>query len=163
MNSKEFDNIKIKDFDSKINKRYGIPKEELKDLSLSKIKSLRNINKNALKEAKNFKVIRGLSNTIIKGASLGAGISGTINTMFPNIVPVIASALTTNSDLNNFGKGISYILAASKPVDVISGYSIIGIGAGIGAIVYSGYTLIKSGSQKIIDINNRNKSKKLCK
>jgi len=163
MNSKEFDDVKRKKFDNKINKRYGISKEELKDLPLSKIKSLGNINKEALKETRNFKVFRGIGSTLVRGASLGAGVSGTINTIFPNIVPVIASALTTNSDLNNFGKGISYILAASKPVDVISGYSIIGIGAGIGAIIYSGYTLVKSGSKKIIAINDRSKARKLCK
>jgi len=163
MNSKEFDDVKRKKFDNKINKRYGISKEELKDLPLSKIKSLGNINKEALKEARNFKVFRNIGGTLVRGASLGAGVSGTINTIFPNIVPVIASALTTNSDLNNFGKGISYILAASKPVDVISGYSIIGIGAGIGAIIYSGYTLVKSGSKKIIAINDRSKARKFCK
>lgn len=163
MNSKEFDDVKRKNFDNKINKRYGISKEELKDLPLSKIKSLSNINKEALKETRNFKVFRNIGSTLVRGASLGAGVSGTINTIFPNIVPVIASAITTNSDLNNFGKGISYILAASKPVDVISGYSIIGIGAGIGAIIYSGYTLVKSGSKKIIAINDRSKARKLCK
>ena len=43
-------------FEEKIQKVYGLDKEELADSSVSKIKSLENINKSILEENKKFKV-----------------------------------------------------------------------------------------------------------
>jgi len=163
MHSKDIEEIRVKKFDAKLQKRYGIPKEELKDLSLSKIRSLSNVNKTALKETRNFKIFRGIGSTLVKGASLGAGVSGTINTIFPNIVPVVSSALTTSSDLPVIGKTLSYALAASKPIDLVSGYIIIGIGAGIGAILYGSYSLVKYRTKNIMIYHDRKKARKLCR
>ena len=80
-------------FEEKIQKVYGLDKEELADSSVSKIKSLENINKSILEENKKFKVVRNIGNTLVKGGTYGAGIAGTVNTIFPNIVPVVVSSL----------------------------------------------------------------------
>ena len=150
-------------FEKKIQKRYGVDTETLKDLNLSKIKSLENINTSKLKETKKFKVFRNIGNTLVKGGTMGAGVAGAINTAFPNIIPVAMSALTTSSNMSTIGKALGYIGAASKPVAIVSGPTIIGVGAGIGAILYGSFKLIKSGYKKLRIINDRNKAKRLCK
>lgn len=150
-------------FDLNVQKKYGVNGETLKDLSVSKIKNLRNINKEKLKEDKDFKLIRNISSTLTKGASIGAGVAGTINTAFPNIIPVAMSAFTTQSNMSTFGKILAYAGAASKPVATISGPTIIGIGAGIGAIIYGSYKLIKTGYNHLCVVNDKRTANKLYK
>ena len=150
-------------FEEKIQKVYGLDKEELADSSVSKIKSLENINKSILEENKKFKVVRNIGNTLVKGATYGAGIAGTVNTIFPNIVPVVASSLTTASSISTASKAASLLAAASKPVAIISGPMVIGVGAACGAILYGGYKLVKSAIKGLVIMNYRKKAKTLCK
>lgn len=150
-------------FEKKLYKKYGTSKEELKDLNVSKIKNLQVLNAKKIKETKKFKFIRNIGNTLIKGGTIGAGVAGTINTVFPNIIPVTLSAITSYSEISNFGKLASYIGAASKPIAMISGPTIIGIGAGLGAVLYGGFKLVKNGVNKLSIISDRNKAKRLCK
>lgn len=148
-------------FDLNIQKKYGVSPSELKDLSVSKIRNLSNVNREKLKEKKKFKVIRNIGSTLSKGASIGAGVAGTINTVFPNIIPVGLSALTTQANVSTFGKVLAYAGAASKPVASISGPAILGVGAGIGAILYGSFKLIKCGYKELRIIEDRKKAKKL--
>lgn len=150
-------------FEKKIEKKYGVTPYELKDLKISKIKKLQNINKTKLKEEKKFKVIRSITSTITKGAAKGAAVAGTIDTLFPNIIPVIQSAITTTSKIGTVEKSLSYILASSKAVATISGWGVIGIGAGCGTVLYGSYKLIKSACKQIKIINDKHKAKKLYK
>lgn len=150
-------------FENRIQKVYGLSKKELANSSVSKIKSLKNINKSILKENKKFKVVRNIGNTLVKGGSCGAGIAGTINTIFPNLVPVLASSFTTASNMSTVSKAVGLFAAASKPVAVVSGPVVIGIGAVCGAILYSGYKLVKSGIKGLVIMNDRKKAKTLCK
>lgn len=156
------DNDKFKE---KIQNKYGerMTAQTLAAKPISEIKIIRNVNKKALSETKKFKTFRRMGSTIAKGASIGAGVSGTINTLFPNVVPVIASAITAQSKLSGVEKTLSYALAASKPVDLISGYGIIGIGAGIGVLLYGGYRLIKCGAQRIAIAHDKGQAKKLVR
>ena len=150
-------------FEKRIQKFYGLDKQELANSSVSKIKSLKNINKSILKENKKFKVVRSIGNTLVKGGSCGAGIAGTVNTIFPNLVPVLASSLTTASNISTASKVAGLFAAASKPVAIISGPMVIGIGAACGAILYSGYRLVKSAIKGLVIMNDRKKAKTLCK
>lgn len=150
-------------FENRIQKVYGLSKKELANSSVSKIKSLKNINKSILRENKKFKVVRNIGNTLVKGGSCGAGIAGTINTIFPNLVPVLASSFTTASNMNTVSKAAGLLAAASKPVAVVSGPVVIGIGAACGAILYSGYKLVKNAIKGLVIMNDRKKAKTLCK
>ena len=53
-------------------KRYGVNPNEIKDLSITKIKNLKNINKEKLKQEDKFKVVKKPIGALIKGASIGA-------------------------------------------------------------------------------------------
>lgn len=152
-----------KKFDAKVQKKYGVDTETLKDLNLSYIKKLKNVNKTKLSEEKKFKTVRNISSTLTKGAGIGAGIAGTINTAFPNIIPVALSAFTASSELSTFGKIAAFVGAASKPVATISGPTIIGIGSGVGAVLYGSYKLIKKGYNELCIVHDRSKAKKLYK
>ena len=144
-------------------KRYGVNPNEIKDLSITKIKNLKNINKEKLKQEDKFKVVKKPIGALIKGASIGASVAGCVNTAFPNLVPVVGTYLTTTSNFSNLEKTLGITLLASKPIDIVSGYGVIGIGASVGALLYSGYSLIKLGTNNLKIINDRNKAKKLCK
>lgn len=150
-------------FEKKIEKKYGTSLDEIKNMSVSSVKSLEKVNMTKLKDTKKCKLVRNIGNTLVKGASIGMGVSGTINTAFPNIIPVAMSALTAKSNVNTAYKILSYVGAASKPVASISGPVVIGVGAGIGAIVYGTYTLIKNGVKHLQIKKDINNAKKLCK
>ena len=150
-------------FSMKIEKKYGTNEEELANLSISRIKKLR-INEKLLKKQKaKFKIIRKPLGFIAKGASIGAGVAGVVNTAFPNLIPVIGTHLNAISNTSTAKKIIGDVLLASKPIDLISGYGVIGIGAGIGILAYSGYKLIKGIVSNISIANDRHKAIKLTK
>lgn len=150
-------------FKKKIQKRYGVNEEELSNFSISKIRKLK-VNEKALKKQNaKFKIVKKPLGVIAKGASIGASVAGIVNTALPNLVPVIGTHLNAIRDTSNTNKILGDILLASKPVDVISGYGVIGIGAGIGVLAYSGYKLIKGISSTISIASDRHKAKKLTK
>ena len=102
-------------------------------------------------------------NVIVKGAKLGMGVAGCINTIFPNLIPVIGTYVTTSSNLSsNLKLGILSTLA-SLPVDLSKGYIVLGIGAATGSLLYSGYQLIKMTTNNLRIITDRSKAKKLNK
>lgn len=145
----------------KIRKKYGVSPEELQKLSLSKIKELRIYNKLERNINDKYKFLKKPLGTIVKGGTLGAGAAGALNTAFPNLVPVIGTALTEANVINPVAKTLSFAALASQPVDIISGPAIIGVGAAIGAVAYSGYSLVKTGVKNLSVINDRKKAKKL--
>ena len=92
--------MKQEKYEQKIKMKYGVTKEELKDLSISKIKNLKVKEKNLQKENSKFKLVRKPIKTIVKGATIGASFAGVVNTVFPNLVPVLGAhlnALSNNS------------------------------------------------------------------
>lgn len=148
-------------FEKKIEKKYGVKSEVLKDLSIRKIKNLKNINTTKLKEQQKFKFIRKPIATIIKGASIGTGVAGCINTIFPNLIPVIGTYVVTSSKIPNKYKLTILTTLASLPVDLSQGYIILGVGATIGAVLYSGYSLVKTSTKNLKIISDRSKAKKI--
>ena len=150
-------------FKKKIESKYGVKSNEFGDLSLSKIKELK-FHKNVDKILNDkFKCVKKPVSVLVKGGSLGAGVAGAVNTVFPNIVPVIGSAFTQAQDLSWYEKALGYVSFSSQPVDVISGPVIVGIGAAVGAVLYGGYSLIKTSVDTLEIVNDRKKAKRLLK
>ena len=129
-------------FEKKVAKKYGVNSSELKSLSLKQIKNLQINKKRTLQDNEKFKLIKRPIKTVVKGASLGASVAGVVNTIFPNLIPVLT-------------------FLASLPVDLASGYTVLGIGAGIGSLAYSGYKLVKIATNNLKVISDRGKAKKL--
>ena len=154
---------KINKFDTKIKNKYGTSKEELKNLSFKEVRNLKNINQIALMENDKFKLIKKPMKVLIKGASLGAGVFGTLDTIFPNIIPVLGSMVVSNSNTSTINKALSFSLMASHPVDIISGPVVIGIGAALGALTYSSYSLVKTGINNLKIRNDIKKAKQYSK
>ena len=155
--------MKAEKYEQKIKKKYGVTKEELKDLSISKIKNLKVNEKNLQKENSKFKLVRKPIKTIVKGATIGASVAGVVNTVFPNLVPVLGTHLNALSNNSNTSKIFNDLLLSSAPVDIISGYGIIGLGGAIGVLSYSTYKLIKITTNNLSIISDRKKAKKLSK
>lgn len=155
--------MKEEKFVKKVKRKYGVKEDELANLSLARIRNLKVNEKKIRQEKSKLKVVKKPVGRIIKGASIGASVAGIVNTAFPNLVPVIGAHLNALSNASTTKKIFGDIILASKPVDIISGYGIIGIGAGIGILAYSGYKLIKGISSTISIANDRHKAKKLTR
>ena len=70
--------------------KYGVKSSEIGDLSLSKIRELK-FHKNVDKILNDkFKCVKKPVSVLVKGGSLGAGVAGAVNTVFPTpeFVPV---------------------------------------------------------------------------
>lgn len=145
----------------KINKKYGVEPSVIRDSSTSKIKDLKLRKKINRIENDKFKFVKKPIGVLVKGGSMGAGLAGTVNTLFPNIVPVIGAALTESSNMSPLEKALGFTVMASKPVDIISGPTIIGVGALAGAILYGGYRLVKVGVDNISIVVDRKNAKKM--
>lgn len=150
-------------FDKKIKKNYNIDKEELQHLSLFQAKNLKNVNRISLEENDKFKLIKKPMKVILKGSSIGAGLSGILDTIFPNIIPVLGSIVISNTNTSSINKALSFSLMASKPVDILSGKVVIGIGAILGALTYSSYSLVKTGISNLKIKNDIKKAKEYSK
>ena len=155
--------MKKKSFDEKVKDKYGLGPSEISTLSTSRLKELKLHNKVEKKLGDKFKLVKKPIATITKGGMLGAGVAGAIDTAFPNIIPVVGSALTQASEMTAIEKALSFTALASKPTEVISGLTIVGAGAVVGAVLYTGYTIVKSGAEHFAIVNDRNKAKKLSK
>ena len=149
------------DISQKIKNKYGIEPTQLKDMSNERIKNLRVHHKIDKKLDDKFKLIKNPVEVLSKGAALGAGVAGAINTAFPNVIPVLGAFLTGASNLSNTKKVVGLVALASKPVDVISGPVIIGVGAAAGAVLYGGYRLVKEGISHLSITRDKRKAKKL--
>lgn len=102
------------------------------------------INKTMIDTEKQYSVAKELSKGFIKGGAKGAGIAGGINTAFPALIPSFGSMLVGASDDLNIAEKVGITLGlASKPAVEISGLGILAIGAGIGAIIGTGISIIK--------------------
>lgn len=148
-------------FEKRVVKRYGVSSEVLKDLSVSKIKNLKINHKYELKEKEKFKLVKKPIKVIAKGAGLGASVAGCVNTLFPNLIPVIGTYITTSSNISSKAKLALLTSLASLPIDLASGYGVIAVGAGLGALTYSGYKLVKIATNHLKIVNDRGKAKKL--
>lgn len=155
--------MKKKTFDEKIKSKYGVDSSSIKDLSTSKLKELKLHNIVEKKLGDKYKIVKKPLGVLVKGGSLGAGVAGAVNTVFPNIVPVIGSAFTQAQELAWYEKALGYATFASKPVDIISGPMIVGIGAAVGVVLYGGYTLVKSGVDTLTIVKDRKNAKKLSR
>lgn len=148
-------------FEKKVMKKYGATSNEIKDLSISKIKDLRIKNIEKIKNTKKYKFIKKPIGTIIKGAGIGASVAGCVNTIFPDLVPVVGTYITTTSNLSSeFKIGILTFLA-SLPANISSSYIVLGVGASLGAVLYSGFKIVKSTSNNLKIVNLKHKAKKL--
>jgi hypothetical protein len=93
---------------------------------------------------KQYSLAKESSKGFVKGAAKGAGVAGVINTAFPALIPTFAGMATGASNLGLIEKiGIGLGLA-SKPVVEISGLTILGIGALVGALAGGTISLIKT-------------------
>lgn len=147
--------------EKKINKKYGVNSLEIKDLKLKQIKDLRVKNIEKLKQTKKYKFIKRPLGTIVKGASIGTGVAGFVNTVFPDLVPVLGTYITTSSNLSNEFKLGALTFLSSYPASLSKSYLVLGVGASLGAVLYTGYKLVKVSSSNLKMINDRSKAKKL--
>lgn len=108
------------------------------------VKSLKISNSAMNRDIANAKLIRKPVGIIAKGASIGAGVAGVINAAFPNLIPTIGGYITAAKSQNAFESIAGILGFASSPVDVISGPTVLGIGAACGAVLYGGYRLVKA-------------------
>lgn len=108
------------------------------------VKSLKISNSAMNRDIANAKLIRKPVGIIAKGASIGAGVAGVINAAFPNLIPTIGGYITAAKSQNTFESIAGILGFASSPVDVISGPTVLGIGAVCGAVLYGGYRLVKA-------------------
>ena len=93
------------------------------------------------------RIPQSLVGTLTKGASIGAGVAGVVNTIAPNLFPAAASFFAGASELNAVQKGLIFIGAAVAPEPISKG-AIIGIGAAAGAIIYGAGKLVKTIASK---------------
>lgn len=91
-------------FEKKIAKKYGVNSSELKSLSLRQIKNLQINKKRTLQDNEKFKLVKKPVKAIVKGATIGASVAGVVNTVFPNLVPVAGTYLTTSSNIPDQAK-----------------------------------------------------------
>ena len=162
-------------FEKKVNKKYGISSQELSIKTIKEAKVLKETHKQEIKNEKkgisNLKVSENVKKSkigkyVLKtfgGASTGIAIAEGINYWFPNIVPNIMSfyAGTKHNEMNILEK-VSVILGlSSKPVYEVSHLTIIGVGALIGILTHTGYTLTKKGIKHLNVKNDIKKAKKL--
>ncbi|MBQ8472680.1 MAG: hypothetical protein IJ501_04175 [Bacilli bacterium] len=148
-------------FENKLQSKYRVSRYELENLSISKIKNLKIQNQEKLKENSKFKIIKKPLGIILKGAFIGTSIAGCVNTVFPNLVPVGLTYLTTSSDIPNSLKLGILTFLASKPVDLTDGYIILSIGAVTGSFLYSGYVLVKNTTSSLKILHDKKLAKKL--
>ena len=93
------------------------------------------------------RIPQSIVGTLTKGASIGAGVAGVVNTIAPNLFPAAASFFAGASELNAVQKGLIFIGAAVAPEPISKG-AIIGIGAAAGAIIYGAGKLVKTIASK---------------
>ena len=99
-------------------------------------------------EEKKFVLVKELPKGLVSGAAKGAGVAGVINTAFPALIPTFSAMLTGASNLSVFGKiGVGLGLA-SAPAVQISNLAILGIGAGLGAVIGTTVSLVKNAKHK---------------
>lgn len=148
--------------ENKLNKKYGVSSEEIKDLSIGEIKNLKNINSKVIKKIDKFKFLKKEPfKTIKQGALIGASVAGGVNTIFPDLIQSFSSLLVGRSKLNLGEQILAAAAIASKPIDILSGYAIIGIGASVGIVLNTGYKLIKNTTQALIISKDRNDARKI--
>lgn len=164
-------------FENKINKKYGITTEELAQTNVKEAKIIKEKHKIASKKKKenikNLKVSDNIKNNkigkyILKtfgGASTGIAIAEGINFCFPTLIPNIAAfyAGTQYDKLSLLEKGAILLGLSSKPTFHISHLAIIGVGALVGILGHTGYTLTKNGINHISVKNDIKQSQKLHK
>ena len=169
--------MNIEKFENKINKKYGITSQELSKMNIKEAKKTKEIHKiNSKKKNNNIKNLEVSDNVknnkigkyVLKtfgGASTGIAISEGINFCFPSLIPNIMSFYAgTQYDKLSFLEKTSIILGlSSKPAFHISHLTIIGVGALVGILGHTGYTLTKNGINHVSVKNDLKKSKKLYK
>ena len=110
------------------------------------IKNLRTYNDDVAD--KNFSVTKKGIVGFLKGAAKGAGVAGTVNTLFPALIPTFAAMITGASDMSLISKIAIGAGLASAPAVQISGLGIIGIGAAAGAVLGGAISLVKGAVYK---------------
>lgn len=145
------------DKENKIQKRYGMSVDEFKNADVETIKSLKITNAAKKKELAKSKLIKKPIGIITKGASIGAGVAGAVNTAFPNLIPTIGGYITGSKAQNALESVVGILGFASKPVEVISGPTVLGIGAACGAVLYGGYRLVKACVNNAMIANDKKK------
>lgn len=93
------------------------------------------------------RIPQSIVGTLTKGASIGAGVAGVINTIAPNLFPAAASFFAGASEMSALQKGLIFIGAAVAPEPISKG-AIIGIGAAAGAVIYGTGKLVKKIATK---------------
>lgn len=119
------------------------------------VKSLKISNSAKNRDIANAKLIRKPVGIIAKGASIGAGVAGMVNTAFPNLIPTVGGYITGTKSQNTFESIAGILGFASSPVDVISGPTVLGIGAACGAVLYGGYRLVKACVNNVTIANGK--------
>ena len=99
-------------------------------------------------EDKNYSVTKKGIAGFLKGAAKGAGVAGTVNTLFPALIPTFAAMITGASEMSLGSKIAIGFGLASSPAVQISGLGIIGIGAAAGAVLGGTISLIKNARYK---------------
>lgn len=162
-------------FEKKVNKKYGISSQELSSKTVKEAKVLKESHKQEIKNDKkgisNLKVSDNVKNNklgkyVLKtfgGASTGIAIAEGINFWFPSIVPNIMAfyAGTKHNEMNILEKASVILGLSSKPVYEVSHLTIIGVGALIGILTHTGYTLTKKGINHLNVKSDVKKAKKL--
>lgn len=93
------------------------------------------------------RIPQSIAGTLAKGASIGAGVAGVVNTIAPNLFPAAASFFAGASEMSALQKGLIFIGAAVAPEPISKG-AIIGIGAATGAVIYGAGKLVKTKATK---------------
>ena len=110
------------------------------------IKNLRTYNDDVTD--KSYSVTKKGIAGFLKGAAKGAGVAGTVNTLFPALIPTFAAMITGASEMSLGSKIAIGFGLASSPAVQISGLGIIGIGAAAGAVLGGAVSLVKGAVYK---------------
>lgn len=167
--------MNTKKFENNINKKYGVSSLELSIKTIKEAKVLKETHKQERKKEKkgisNLKVSDNVKNNklgkyVLKtfgGASTGIAFAEGINYWFPSLVPSIMSyyAGTQYAKMSLWEQALVVLGAASKPVYEVSHLSIIGVGALIGILSHTGYTLAKKGINHLSVKNDIKNARKL--
>lgn len=103
------------------------------------------------------KQLKKVLTPIVKGAGIGISVAGTINTIAPGLFPYVSGVITGMNNAIAWWQKLGISVVAITAPQEISGWLIIGVGAVVGATVY---TMGMLGKRLAIGIWQKLKNKK---
>lgn len=137
-------------------------KVKLRDLQINELSNEEKIAILRLRDGKRHPFVgffKKSLRTIVKGASIGSGVAGVVNTILPNLAPTIAAYITATSGMGAAKTGIALLATAATPI-VVHHSVILGVGAIAGLAIYLPIKMLSGMTDKFL-LQRKNKTIKI--